>query len=72
MCTACHTTVPSGNQLNAAGTTATVINFVRANQPLMLANSNVQALTNADLIDIATYIETNITDLAPATTQTHR
>jgi hypothetical protein len=69
VCTACHTTVPGGNQLNAAGTTATVINFVRANQPLMLANSNVQALTNADLIDLATYIETNIADLAPSTAQ---
>ena len=67
VCDSCHTSVPGGNQLNGAGTTATVLNFVRANQPLMLANSNVQALTNADLIDLATYIAANLPVIAPTT-----
>ncbi|MEQ1519549.1 MAG: Ig-like domain-containing protein, partial [Usitatibacteraceae bacterium] len=56
VCDVCHTAVPSGTQLNGAGTSATALNYVRANQTLMAFNAGVQALSNADLIDIANYI----------------
>ena len=71
VCDACHTTVPSGNQLNGAGTTATVINYVRATQPTMAGTSAnalaVQALSTADLADIATYIASVISPNLVAT-----
>ena len=60
VCDVCHTSVPSGNQLNGAGTTSAVINFVRANQNAMILNAAVQALSAADLADIASYIASNI------------
>lgn len=60
VCDVCHTSVPSGNQLNGAGTTATVLNFVRANQGSMIFNAAVQSLSNADLVDIANYIAASI------------
>ena len=56
VCDVCHTAIPSGTQLNGAGISATVLNFVRANQTLMTFNLAVQSLTNADIIDIANYI----------------
>ena len=56
VCDVCHTQVPAGNQLNGAGSTATVINYVRATQPLMINNSAVQALTQAELAALAAYI----------------
>ena len=56
VCTACHAVTPSGNQLNGAGSTATVLTHVRSIQPLMLFNSNVQALSPAELAAIAAYI----------------
>ena len=56
VCDVCHTAVPSGTQLNGAGTSATVLNYVRANQTAMIFNAAVQGLSTADLADIATYI----------------
>ncbi|MEQ1517086.1 MAG: putative Ig domain-containing protein [Usitatibacteraceae bacterium] len=56
VCDVCHTQVPAGNQLNGAGSTATVLNYVRATQQLMMNNSAVQALTQAELAAIAAYI----------------
>jgi mono/diheme cytochrome c family protein len=67
VCNACHTAVPSGNQLNGAGTTHTVLSFVRANQPVMSFSSAVQALTQADLADVALYIESVLPENAPTT-----
>ncbi|MCY7386536.1 MAG: Ig-like domain repeat protein, partial [Burkholderiales bacterium] len=56
---------PAGNQLNGAGISATVINYVRATQPAMSGISAnalaVQALSNVDLADIAAYIASVIT-----------
>src|SRR6185436_4357696 len=53
-CTGCHgVEPPSGARFNAAGTTATVLQYVRANQPLMMANPGVQALTPAELQALA-------------------
>ncbi len=68
VCDVCHTAVPSGNQLNGAGTTATALNYVRANQPVMAFSTAVQSLSNADLADLATYIAANIPANAPTTT----
>ena len=60
VCNQCHTVTPSMNQLNGAGSTATVINFVRANQTLMAANTLVQNLSNIEIAEIATYIASNV------------
>jgi hypothetical protein len=60
--------VPSGNQLNGAGTTSTVLAHVRANQTVMLLISAVQNLTNAELADVAAYIAATV-PAATATTQ---
>jgi mono/diheme cytochrome c family protein len=68
VCDTCHTTVPSGNQLNGAGTTATVLNFVRANQPLMMNWAPVQALNAAELADVAAYIASTLPANSPVTT----
>ena len=60
ICTSCHTPVPSGAQLNGAGPSIVPLNYVIATQPLMLANSSVQALTTAERIAIADYILTQV------------
>ncbi|MEO8101620.1 MAG: putative Ig domain-containing protein [Betaproteobacteria bacterium] len=56
ICTACHTATPSGVQLNGAGSTATVMNYVITNQPLMAATPLVTTLTAAERVAVATYI----------------
>ena len=63
ICTNCHAATPSGNQLNGAGSTATVLNHVRSLQPAMsgipISTPNsvaIQALTQAELASIAAYI----------------
>ena len=66
VCHTCHTTVPSGTQLNGAGITSTVLNYVRANQSTMLVNSAVQALTPADLVEIAVYIGNQLPAVTPS------
>jgi mono/diheme cytochrome c family protein len=64
VCAACHTAVPSGSQLNAAGSTATVLSYVRANQTLMQSASNVQSLSNGEMAEIALYIRDQLTALS--------
>lgn len=59
VCTACHSAVPEGIQRNGAGTTATVLSHVRANQESMQVTTAVQALSSADLALIAQYIADN-------------
>ncbi len=60
VCAACHAATPSGNQLNGAGSTATVLNHVRSLQPVMQFNSNVQALNASELASIAAFINNNL------------
>ncbi len=60
VCDACHTTTPSGNQLNGAGSTATVINYVRSTQTLMAGYGPVQSLNDAEIAAIAAYIGNNL------------
>lgn len=60
VCSFCHGSVPIGNQLNAAGTTATVLDYVRNQQTVMKIYPPVTALTQSDLADIAAYIATEI------------
>jgi mono/diheme cytochrome c family protein len=67
VCTACHATTPTLPQLNAAGTTATVLSYAIANQPLMSMNANVTALTTAERAAIAAYLAT-VRPAASATT----
>jgi hypothetical protein len=56
VCTFCHSQTPSGNQLNGAGSTATVLQHVRSTQTLMAIFPAVQNLTQSDLAAIAVYI----------------
>ncbi len=65
ICTMCHTPLPSGLQLNGAGTTGTVISNVRSIVPQMMANPAVQSLTNAELNDLAAYIADQVPVLTP-------
>jgi large repetitive protein len=74
VCDACHAATPGGNQLNGAGTTATIIDYVRGLQPAMLNDAgvpgvrrSVQALSLSDLADIAVYIAANLPENAPST-----
>lgn len=60
VCAVCHAATPAGNQLNGAGSTATVLNHVRSLQPVMVANTNVQALNQSELASIAAYIGNNL------------
>jgi len=60
VCAACHLAIPSGNQLNGAGSTAAVLSFVRSLQPVMQFNVNVQALNASELASIAAYINNNL------------
>ncbi len=64
VCANCHNSPPSGARFNAAGNTGTVINYVRANQPDMLADGFVQALTANELANIAQYIQAQMTPIA--------
>ncbi|MDX2218400.1 MAG: putative Ig domain-containing protein, partial [Burkholderiales bacterium] len=68
VCSACHTPVPSGIQLNGAGTTATVLAHVRTAQSEMAVTPSVQALSNADLALIAAYINDNVPNIVVTTT----
>jgi hypothetical protein len=65
ICTACHTTLPSGHQLNGAGTTGTVISQVRSLVPNMIATAAVQNLTATELADLAAYIALEVPVVAP-------
>jgi mono/diheme cytochrome c family protein len=67
VCTACHTPTPEGIQLNGAGTTATVLAHVRANQESMVGTPAVQALSNADLALIAAYINDQVPNIVVTT-----
>ena len=67
-CDVCHTSIPAGNQFNAAGTTGTVLNYVRATQLSMVNNPAVQALSSADLDDIAAYIASELPEVPVTTT----
>lgn len=69
ICKACHTPVPSGAQLNAAGTTGTVIANARSVVPDMIATPAVQALSAQDLADMAAYIATQLPALTPLVPQ---
>ena len=66
ICTACHAMTPALPQLNAAGTTAAVLNYAITNQPLMSTNGTVTSLTQAERIAVATYLAT----VRPAATAT--
>ncbi|MEQ1517087.1 MAG: putative Ig domain-containing protein [Usitatibacteraceae bacterium] len=56
-CAGCHGAIPAGTRFNAAGTTGTVLQYVRANVPEMLAQPDVQALSADELAEIAKYIK---------------
>ncbi|MBK7660150.1 MAG: fibronectin type III domain-containing protein [Betaproteobacteria bacterium] len=59
VCISCHGPTPAATRLNGGGTTSTVIEFVRANQPSMVLTPQVQALSPADLAAVAAYIAAN-------------
>lgn len=67
VCTACHVAPPIVPQLNAAGTTAAVLNYVITNQATMAANPSVTALTAAERTAIANYLQASL-PVAPFTT----
>ncbi len=69
VCAACHSQAPSGNQLNGAGSTATVLQHVRVTQTLMAIFPTVQNLTQSDLAAIAIYIRDQLPVNAPTTAQ---
>ena len=58
ICTNCHAMTPALPQLNAAGTTAAVLDYAIANQPLMSAFGEVTALTQNERIAISQYLAT--------------
>lgn len=60
ICVVCHSTPPVVPQLNAAGTTPTVLSYVISNQPTMSANSTVTALTTAERTAIASYLRDSL------------
>ncbi|APV50801.1 hypothetical protein BWI17_14560 [Betaproteobacteria bacterium GR16-43] len=67
-CSGCHgTEPPSGARFNAAGTTPTVLQYVRSTQELMLANPGVQALTTEDLTALAGYIQEQVPPVVATT-----
>jgi mono/diheme cytochrome c family protein len=71
-CSGCHGAAPAGARFNAAGSTATVLAYVRTNQPSMAATPAVQALSTSDLEALAAYIEQQvpvITVTTPVNTQ---
>jgi hypothetical protein len=67
VCTACHVGAPAVPQLNAAGTTATVLNEVIASQATMNATPNVTNLTQPERVAIATYLAGTIPTTALTT-----
>ncbi len=67
ICTACHEMVPAGAHLNGAGPSITALDYARANQPLMMVNSLVQALTVAERAAIANYILAQVPSAAEVT-----
>lgn len=69
VCTGCHSQTPSGNQLNGAGSTATVLQHVRTTQSLMAIFGPVQNLSQADLAAIAVYIRDQLPANNPSTPQ---
>jgi len=66
-CSACHGATPNAGRLNAAGSTGSVINYVRSVQPDMLADGVVQALTANELSEIAKYIRDQIVPITANT-----
>ncbi len=69
VCSVCHAASPAGNQLNGAGSTGTVLSHVRSLQPVMLANSNVQALNASELASIAAFIGNAVVPIQLTTAQ---
>ncbi len=69
VCANCHAASPSGNQLNGAGSTATVLQHVRTAQPLMAISPPVQNLTQSELAAIAVFIRDQLPANAPSTSQ---
>ena len=63
ICASCHTPVPSGAQLNAAGPSPAVINYVIANPP-MGGNPLLIALTPAERAQIIAYIAAQLPSAA--------
>jgi len=66
-CSGCHAGAPAVPQLNAAGTTATVLNHVITNQPSMNATPNVTSLTQPERVAIAVYLAGTIPSSALTT-----
>ena len=66
-CSGCHGALPSGTQLNAAGTTATVLSRVIATQGTMVLVPSLAALTAADRAAIAAYIAQQVPVIAVST-----
>ena len=60
ICSSCHTATPSGNQVNAGGTTATVLSDVIVNQATMSGLTEVTSLTTAERVQIASYINSTL------------
>jgi mono/diheme cytochrome c family protein len=67
VCTVCHAGAPAVPQLNAAGTTATVLSDVITNQPSMNATPNVTSLTQPERVAIAAYLAGTISSSALTT-----
>ena len=64
VCSTCHgVDPPSGPRFNAAGTTSSVLEYVRATQPLMQSSTEVQALDNSELAAIAAYIAEQVPEI---------
>ncbi len=67
VCTVCHAGAPAVPQLNAAGTTANVLNDVIAAQPSMSVTPNVTGLTQPERVAIAAYLASTISSAAQTT-----
>ena len=72
VCAMCHSFVPSGQQLNAAGASG-VIAYARTVVPGMIAEPVVQGLTGTELAEIANYVAAQVpalSSLVPLNTAT--
>ena len=67
VCSSCHAGPPSVPQLNAAGSTATVLNDVIVNQPSMSVEPTVTSLTQPERVAISNYLAGTISSVAQTT-----
>ena len=67
VCSSCHAGPPSVPQLNAAGSTATVLNDVIVNQPSMSVEPTVTSLTQPERVAISNYLAGTISSAAQTT-----